>query len=302
MKKSLIYLKLAIGIFIIWFISKKIGFTNITSVLLKINVTYIPLIVVLYLVTLLISCYKLKIILDSQSYKSDFWRFFMQFLTSISVGMFLPGKIGDFSLSYFLKKEYNVKVSHSFSAILIDKVITLTFFILITLTGISILFSELIKSYINIAIAILIFGVVFITFILYGRSLIKLIFGKYYENFVETTTFSVDIVKHKNYLLMINLFLTLIRSVVLTFMYYFAFLSFSYNISFINLFFINSISIFISVIPISISGLGIREGSAVFLLDKLNVPNTITFNSFIIVTIVIYLIAIINLILYKHKN
>jgi len=300
-KKGLTYLKIIVGFLLIFFISKRIGVPNIIDALLKINTIYILLILIVYFVSLVIGSYNVKMLLNHKYKNIRFSSFFKHFFTSNSIGLFLPGKIGDFSISYFLNREHNVKASHSFSAVLIDKLLTLIFVILVALIGILFLFEDLIQDYLIILgiIALAILGI--LVLIIFGKKLIKIMLGDYYKYYDEISDFFKEILKSQKKILLLNILLTTLRSIILTLVFYLSFMAFGLNIDFIKLFLINSIVIFISLIPISISGLGIREGSAVFFFNKFNIPSAITFNAFILVTIITYIIAVINLIIYNPK-
>lgn len=302
MKNKLLYLKIVFGLFIVFYISNKIGFSNITKTMLGINILYIPLMIVILFVALLLNAFNVKIFLDSQNYNVDFWKYFRHYLASSSIGMFLPGKIGDFSLYYLIKEDSDVKTGHSLSAIFLDKIITLVVVSLISFLGVLILFNEFLEKYLLIIGVIFLLSITAFIVVMTQKRILRALLGKHFIHLSDAMQFFSYVLKEKKFLISLNFLITVLKSFVIALMYYAAFLAFDYKMSLMSLFFISSITTLVSQIPLSFSGLGIREGAAVFFLNKLNVPNIVSFNSYIVVTMVVYFVSIISLALYKNKK
>ena len=302
MKNKLLYLKIVFGLFIVFYISNKIGFSNITKTMLGINLLYIPLMIIILFVALLLNAFNVKLFLDSQNYNVDFWKYFRHYLASSSIGMFLPGKIGDFSLYYLIKEDSDVKTGHSLSAIFLDKIITLAVVSLISFLGVLILFSEFLEKYLLIIGTILLLFIMAFIVIMTQKRILSFLLGKHFVHLNDAMQFFSYVLKEKKFLIFLNFLVTVLKSFVIALLYYAAFLAFDYKISLMSLFFISSITTLISQIPLSFSGLVISEVAAVFFLNKISVPNIISFNSYIVVTIVVYFVSIINLVLYKNKK
>ena len=101
--------------------------------------------------------------------------------------------------------------------------------------------------------------------------------------------------------IIINFLVTIVKLFVLGVFYYFIFLSFGARLDYISVILIANIVMIISLIPISLSGLGIRESSAVFLYSLIGAPTEVTLATYILANVLNYFFAILAIIIYWNE-
>ena len=135
-----------------------------------------------------------------------------------------------------------------------------------------------------------------------GRSFIRKHilrgFSKYFEGFSKTLFFYL---KKQKKVLLLNFLLTLLKWVILALVISFLFVSFNSPMPFIYVLLISVITTIISLVPISISGLGVREASAVYLFSKVGATIVITASVQLINLVIVYSISITTLILFLKE-
>ena len=94
---------------------------------------------------------------------------------------------------------------------------------------------------------------------------------------------------------MLYFLLTLIKWTSMFSVLFFIFRSFDYNVSFLLVISSVSIGTILSLIPISVGGLGIKEGSALAIFSHYNVPAVTAGSALLLQTIIKYIIGIIVL-------
>ena len=196
---------------------------------------------------------------------------------SIFYGVITPGRFGGFIKSYYLKEKINADFGKSISSVLIDRILdTLSVFILAFIGGLFLTNKLLDLSY------VLSFGFIFviaISYIIFNRRITKRLLGFFYNRFMPEK-FKQN-VKESFYSFYENLpkktsliipFLANFLSWICTYTIAYAVaLSLDIKISFFVLITMYSITTVISIIPITVSGLGTREASLIALLAIFNV-------------------------------
>src|SRR3989344_4910157 len=112
MKKLNFLLKLFVGVLILSFLLFKFGFKNILSAIISIN----PIFIVLIFIILTIS------------------KLFYYGSLSWAVGMFVPAKLGEFSIIPLLKK-HDIEIGTGTSISVLDKLVTFITLSIISIIG-----------------------------------------------------------------------------------------------------------------------------------------------------------------------
>jgi len=292
-KKLINLIKIIIGILLIFYLINKVGLINIINIIKSINIIYLPLILLLWLVNLLIGATNIKIMLLALGEKLSFTKTLKYYLKSWAYGLFLPGKLGELSIIYFLKKE-NIGLSKGTIIAIIDKMITFFVLFLIALFGLI--------NILNLKEIILVLFLISFVFVLsslflitsYGRRIIRTYIlrhhSKEFKNFFKNLSY---LFRSRKIFLLLNIFLTFLKWSLIFMIVYLLFSSVNYQINFIILMSAVSIGIIISLIPISISGLGVRENSSLAVFMYYNVPSTTAGGILLVHTLIRYIIGII---------
>jgi len=295
MKKLNFLLKLFVGVLILSFLLFKFGFKNILSDIISINPIFIVLIFIILTISLILNGLNLKILIHPFNKRLTISKLFYYGSLSWAVGMFVPAKLGEFSIIPLLKK-HDIEIGTGTSISVLDKLVTFITLSIISIIGF--LFFLPLKETMILISAILVLLSIFIFLFIseIGRRLIKrFILKKFAVNFKGFSKTMFYFFKKQKSLLLLNFIITFLKWFMTSFMVYIIFLAYKQNISILSVFLINSMLMVISLIPISISGLGIRESVSVVLFNYLNINPEITLSSYILILIVTYITALIIL-------
>lgn len=298
MKKINLFLKLFIGLSILFALFYKIGFNEVYKTLITFNFFFLPLVFITYIISFILGTLNLKILLNSLNLKINFWKLAKYYQLSWSFGLFIPGRLGEFSLVYFLKKE-NLVSGKGTAIAVIDKIITVAVTSLFAIVGFFIFFTT--EQAIRL-MGILILGFLILLFFILsepGRELIKkYVLRSYSEKFKGFSKTLFFFLREQKKRLLLNALITVIKLVVTALTVYLFFAAFNQNVLFVDVLVITAIGTIISMIPVTISGLGIRESITVFLFSEVGIPTTVTASVMVVALILNYTIAGLSL-LYK---
>lgn len=282
MKKSIrTAIKILIGIVILLMLYLKIGPHEILSNLKRIAPLTLIFVLFIYIINRLIDGFNVHILIKCISKKMTYLKTLKYYIYSWSVGMFLPSKIGELSFAYFFKNE-DIKPEEAFAIQLLDKAITLTILIPIGLCGMAMIFSgERALLTLAIMLALTLAALLILKF---AHKLSKGIREK-------ITTASNTLKKmwkgHKK-AIALNFTLTIIKLVVLALITKTIFVSLNADIPLISIIMINSITLVVGLIPISVSGLGIRQALGTYLYALFGISPAVSLAMYTITLILNY--------------
>ena len=285
-------LKIAVSVLLIFILFYKVGFKEVYENLLTVNPFYLILMIIVFFMVFLITSISIKILLlPFKVRKFGLKKLVWYSMLTYAISRFIPGRVGDLSLVYFLKKE-DIPVGKASAVVLMDRIIM--FFVHFTLAsfGFFIFFPPTIAIRLT-CISILIFvALIFLIIWKKGRDIVKKYILRKHSNMFAGfyRTFS-SYFRHYKHLLLINIVLALVKMFSFGLMIYFAFLAVNQqiNVSILTIMIIASITNILSLIPITISGLGVRETSAVFMFSELGILPEFTMSAYLILLFIRYI-------------
>jgi hypothetical protein len=263
----------------------------------------IPVLPVFFIV-LLLGAINIAILLIPIRHNLKFLDTFKYFLLSWAMGLLTPARIGEFSMIYYLSR-HKVRIGVGTAVTLIDKLITTGLYLIIGFLGLVLFFySENMQIFFIFLIAYILIFIVIIFIIIsdMGRKLIKNILkhnAKKFKGFSKTLSIYI---KKRPDLLAYNLIITIIKTILLSLMNYWIFLGFGVYVPFWLVLSISVLGSIISIVPISISGLGVRESLSVVLYSKFGVSASVVFSNHIISNTLSYVSAIVLIALNVNKT
>ena len=306
---NFIRLILSLGILYITFYI--IGFNNILNAITNLNQWILFVFLIVVPVTIFLSTLNIYILLRAALFKISLKEIIPIHFRSWSISLFTPAKLGEFSLVYFLKKK-DIEYGSSIAVIIADKIITFLIMLLISVPA-AYFFADKIKGldlpYLMREIFIIILLVIFTSLVLFTENGRKLIVktGNFLnfnnqlsriKGYAKTVSFMQ---MNKKYIL-INAIITILRIALSVFAVYIAFIISGYNVKYIYILLIQSLLFLVSQIPITFSGLGLREGSAVFLYSLILIPEEITLIVYLAYAIVMYVFASVFIFSFRIKS
>lgn len=280
-------LKLLAGSIILFILVMKVGVKNIFKILSSFNFIFIMPLILLYLLSLVLGAVCLKILLNGVKKEISLRCIVKAYLLSSMIGVITPGRIGEFSLVYFLRK-YNIPIGTSAAVSVLDKIITLIILMAFSVWG-SFIFME---HYITIMIlAASITGAMIVWFIFIsktGRNLIKIyLFRKITDKIKGFSKTLNELAKEKMHILY-NVVLTVIRWLLHFASFYVTFFAFGVKLPIFSLLLLAIVAL-IALIPITFGGLGVKEAAAVYLFKYVGIKPEIVLSVFLFIFVIKYL-------------
>jgi len=301
-RKASFFIKLVIGLFILSLLVYKIGFADILSSLLKMQIIYIPLIILLQFLILLISTVGINILLRAESKDIPFFHLLKSYIISWSFAFFVPGKIGDFSLVYLLRNK-GLSVGKGTAIILLNKFLTLSLILIFCVVGFIVFFPF--EALYNLLLILFLISIV-LTFLIFtnkGRYLIRRYilksYSKLFKGFSKTLFGYFRIHKSR---IILSYIVGLLKFIIQGGLMYTYLMAFSSYVPFVKILLIKSITLISSAIPVTINGLGIKESIGVYLYNSIGVDTGIIGAVYIFALIFNYLIAVLYLVFLVKKQ
>lgn len=253
--KYLKFIKI-IGIAAFIYILSFLDYKTVFESLLHLNMYYIALFVLLWYVVLVIKVYRWHMVQNyfsrPLSFKENLW----VFIETIYLSHVTPGKVGDMARIWIMDKYFDIPKKESTVAYIFDRIQDLFFMVLFVLYSTVFVIKIPISNYIYILFILFITGYIFKNKILsFFQHKIKLIETIKTDLIFEAKIFFINVLMFAFHFLE---FYMLAKAMDIT-------LEYNFIIALI------SISTLASIIPISVGGLGVREGVFIFLLATVGV-------------------------------
>ena len=293
-----------IGLAILSYLIYRIGIKKILETVKGFDFILLPAIILVFLISYILASMNIWVLL--RPYKKisikrlTKYIFFILFYSS-----FTPGKIADFFLIFYLKGD-KVSISKSTIITIFDKVISIIIKSLFGIIGALFILSELDLLFIGIPIIMIVLMILFILILLSKkvRGIIKKVILRKYSRIFKG--FSKDLKKYiKNYKkeLLYNSLITIIKTIFEAALLYLLFLSFGQSTNFMKVLLIFSLLSIVNfiIIPIGISGLGLREALGVIMYSAIEISPAIIFSSYILRLLIVYITNLITFLLYPKE-
>ncbi len=257
-EKLLNLTKLLISVLVIFFIINFIGTEKISEALLKIRLEYFILIAVFFVVSMILTTLAIMPLIKTKKT----WKIFKFKTISWSTGMFLPSKIGEASFPLLLKKT-GIPTKKAITIFFIDRFASFSIIGLFSLFG----FLKYFEITIDLSYLLIFLAVFLILLII--KNKIKSI--KRIQKIFSLIKETEEYLKKEKKAVLINYLFSFINFILLFWVTQIIFYSIGQKINLIDIALISSFSLFIGLIPITINGLGIREGTSVYLYSLIGV-------------------------------
>lgn len=272
-------IRLLIGIAILLFLSNSFNLTDALRAIFNTNLYWIIFSLFIILILRVIVVIRWKIILDYQKLIVPFIELVKINYISSAIGQVLPGGIGgDVLRGYKLNIKYK-QLSNTTSSIILDRILGIGSMIIVAFVG-SII-ADIIGLKLNLSLYLgVILSLLFLFFVVGHRininyKYLSKIKSKRILNILkklEELYYSVTDIKKVKTIFLSVFSISIIVQLLRCLIFYLLFLAFGYSIDFIYLIIAIPITLVLSIIPISIAGLGVREGSLVYFFTSIGIP------------------------------
>jgi len=267
-KKNLLInlLKLLITVYVLYFIFKKIPVDTLIASFINVRLRYLGAAVLLGFVFTLIKIFKWHLLLRDLIPDISFRSSIDGYLSGMSLGIITPGRIGEVGRISEIPKEKRLA---GVGLVLWDKIFDLFIVVFLSLWGIW----YFVNSGVAITAGVLLIALLFILFnTRYLNILLKLPVIKKYPQLLE----GLNHLKRRT--ILTGLTLTLFSYLIVIFEVLLLVRAFGYNLG-REIFISYPLVMLANLIPITVGGLGVREGIAILLLGRFGLPEELAFNS-----------------------
>ncbi len=292
--------RIIISVSLIAYIFYKIGLSNLWGALSSAHLGYLIIALLLHLVGLLISAYRWQMLLVGQGIEFSLKDIIAMYLVGLFFNTFLPTSIGGDVVRAYDTARFSRRGAKSVTTVIVERLIGI--FSLIAIAGIALLWSSRWLRDIRIAWIILICAVIFILipFILLNRSisrkvglLFDLPFLKRVKGKVQQVYEAIDVYRERKDIVAEVLLLSFLLQLNVILYYYVIALSLGINLSFIYFCLFVPVILVISMLPISISGLGIRENAFALFFAPLIQPPEVAFAAAVSLSLLGYIVQVV---------
>ena len=273
-----------IGIILFVYIISKINLNHVINIFSSANPFFIVLSMVMLFFMIILRSLRWKILIKATGFDIPLKDCSLIWLKGYFLGGITPGRIGDLFRAKFLSDKIEIPLGKSVLTAVIDRLFDILVIFGLSVLGIlmiSQLFGIEIFSLRNLFVLLVIFGLSL--YILISRKLTAKIFSPLFNLFVpskfkEKTKINFDefykgseLLKKREQHLVASFSVGILSWLVVGIGGYLIALSLSLNISYWYVLISLAISSLIAVLPISISGLGTREATFIFLFSIINI-------------------------------
>jgi len=287
--------KISFSIALILFLLQRVNIDELKESLAEANSRYIFWAVVVCFAAWAVASYKWLILLKALGKDAHFFTLLSLNFIGLFYSLFLPGQISGEVIK-------GVKLSKSIQdgtfvlvSIIVDRLTGLLVLILFALGGIIFLTKDyyLLPFLISILVLLLLLGLIFLNrdlSELVGRTGRKILTKGRVRNFLFSFWNILKNYRGKEPQLLLALFWGIFFHALVVAFNYLVCISLNINLSFLALIWIVTMVYLVQLLPISISGIGVREGAYIFLFGQYGISASVAFSfSIIIFSVIIFL-------------
>jgi uncharacterized membrane protein YbhN (UPF0104 family) len=228
-----------------------------------------------------------------------FSTFLRTYSYSWAASLITHGQAGDASIILFMKK-HGVAVRVSSVAYLVDKLMTLALFAVIGWYGCTYLIPGLTWVWLGLFIGALLVLPGFIILVRYAAFRHQ--WWERLQQRIIAVFNDLHQLRSKWHLLVINALVTIIKWIVVSYVFWMAFRCFNTVVDWPHIGVIPILSTLVGYVPVSIAGIGTVEVSAVFLFGKIGISKAVVISVYILLRVFQYLIAGLLMIVFMRAN
>lgn len=253
---------------------------RILQIITKVNTTTLAIPLCLVIPLKILQSWRWRYLLAMQNVSLSLRKSFLVYLGASYIGVITPARTGEFIKALYLRKEKNMPIGEGFSNIIIDRLQDVSAFTLIGLSLAPLLVRGIyLYSIVGIAFLFLVIWAFLFraetTTKKISMALVQSLVPERYRSSIDTQldSFFIGIGKLSNLRIIVPALVTAAVTAIAFLQCYLIATSLSISISFVYLAFCVSVAGLVSLIPISISGLGTREATMIALFSQVGLSS-----------------------------
>lgn len=276
-----------LGLLIFAFILYKVDWSGLLAVVREMKGCYLLLAALLIFPLLLLKSYRWYLLLRIQGLQYDFGLVCVDFVNGNYVGLITPGRLGELVRVAYLKEAAHTSYGQALSNVLFDRLLDLGLTMTVGLVGLLVYRPSEVLTALAVAALLPIAGV--LAFVLFNRRSLEELLSRFYRLLVkqreeDIRTFLRDFYAGLAQFWHVRLVFPLLVSIAayscIILQGYLLTLTAGFSVAVPYLAFCISTVVLASLLPFSISGVGIREATLIALLGAQNITaaHSLTFS------------------------
>lgn len=308
LKNVLFYLLkigITIGLLVFLYTKTEIKFYDVILSIKKVNPIYFSIAVILFAFNYLLGMFRWNVLLKAAGVIVPFSRVVVSYLMGLAVNLFIPSTVGgDLARSIDLSVYSSNSKAKLLATVMLDRISGYIAVVAVAFASIFLGFQYVDKP-VLISFTIIVLVLVAIILVLFNRKvarLVQTIFGRFHSiksalvNFDESIHLFLREAKKRA--LVFTLFVALVIQIISVLTGYFIAESLGFHIDILYFFIILPIINAISMIPLTMLGLGSRDVSSVYFFGRVGYPATYAETMSLIVFFMFVLTGVIGAIVY----
>lgn len=254
----------------------RLDLTDLASLLANINPLYLILAVILFVPLIIVKAWRWKLLMKAQDINYSLLESSTMYAAAMYIGVITPGRLGDFVKVFYLIREDH-PFGRSFATVLLDRLFDLVSLLILAYASMLLFITIFEKTVIILTVVIVVTAVLVVLLLLKKEFSIKIlkrisagfIPAKHRNNAaVAFSDFEKAIKKSSSNQLVKTTLITILGWIVYFLTVYLLALAIGIDIPFFYLVTCVSITAVITLIPISVSGIGTRDAVMILLFTQ----------------------------------
>lgn len=268
-KRVFSYIKAIIALIILFLVLRTIDFAKVSNILSSVELSYVITAGILVILLLFVKSVRWNLIINQFNDRLTIGESFSIYMSSYSVGVVTPGRLGEFIKVYNLRHSTNLSPLNSFLTVIADRVYDLVTLFVFGTAGLIVYllhlpFSPLIYLSLVIFVFVIAFVVNYIFLVISKASKLK------WVSFLnELSRIVFNIRRYREWTI------TIFAYAIYFLAAWLLFLGITNNITYFETVFIMATLSLVLLLPITIAGFGTREYSLIILLGMFNIPSEV---------------------------
>lgn len=269
---------------IIYFLLRMVEIERLAALLASAKFSFLFLTWFLGTIEMFLVAYRWKVILGIKKIKTDFWTITKLYFAGNFVGTFVPSGLGgDIFRAYGLYKK-GADLSQTISSIFVERIISLLSSLVVACAGVLLYYKLMHDSSVlqSVWITVAIFGVFLVAIM--NKTIMQFFFSGFrilkmqrIQSYLEKVYAEfIDYHAHKPkllYILIISFLFQFVRVLVT----YAGSLALNQNVDLVYFFIFVPLIVLVSLLPISVGGIGVREGAFVYFFAQVGMSTAEAF-------------------------
>jgi uncharacterized protein (TIRG00374 family) len=283
-KKNWFWLRLLLSAIIIYFLLRMVEIERLAALLAAAKFSFLFLTWLLGTIEMFLVAYRWKVILGIKKIKTDFWTIAKLYFAGNFVGTFVPSGLGgDIFRAYGLYKK-GADPSQTISSIFVERIISLLSSLVVACAGVLLYYKLMHDSSVlqSVWITVSIFGAFLLAIM--NKTVMQFFFNCFrilklqrIQSYLEKVYAEfIDYHAHKPkllYILIISFLFQFVRVLVT----YAGSLALNQNVDLVYFFIFVPLIVLVSLLPISVGGIGVREGAFVYFFSQVGMSTAEAF-------------------------